>query len=120
MQPPRLTTTKRNKPFPTLASELWQLVVTYLKQETLEPIKSLGRFLAVGLAGSVLLSVGLVLLLLGALRVLQTELGTPFEGNWSFVPYLITLALSGLMAGLALRAIGSHKRRAARKGSMSA
>jgi hypothetical protein len=120
VQQPRPTAASNDKSLPALARDLWQLVVTYLKQETIEPLKTLGRFLAMGVIGSVLLSVGLVLLLLSALRALQTEFGTPFEDDWSFVPYVITLVLSAAVAGLAVRAIGSHKRRAARRGSMSA
>ena len=115
MQEPRLTATRSNKALPALAGELWQLVVAYFKQETIGPLKGLGRFVAMGAAGSVILSVGLVLLMLAGLRALQTEFGTPFDGDWSFVPYLITLIVSGVIAGLAARAIGSHKRRAARK-----
>ena len=120
MQQPRLTASKQDKAVPTLVAELGQLVRDYLKQETVEPLKGLGRFLARGLAGSVLLGVGLVLLLLAALRALQTETGTTLDGNWSFVPYLVALLLAAAVAGLAARAIGSHKRRAAQKGSISA
>ncbi len=119
MQQPRLTASKKNKSVATVAGELWQLVVAYLKQETVAPVKDLGRFLAKGLAGSLLLSVGLVLLMLAGLRALQTETGSALDDNWSFVPYLIILVLAAAIAGLAARAIGSHKRRAARKGSMS-
>ncbi len=119
MQQPRLTASKKNKPVSTLVGELWQLFVDYLKQETIVPVKDLGRFLAKGLAGSVLLSIGLVLLLVAGLRALQTETGSALDGNWSFVPYLIVLVLAAVIAGLAARAIGSHKRRAGRKGSMS-
>jgi len=119
MQQPRLTASKKNKPVSTLVGELWQLFVAYLKQETVAPVKDLGRFLATGLAGSLLLSVGLVLLMLAGLRALQTETGSALDGNWSFVPYLIILVVAAVIAGLAARAIGSHKRRAAKKGSMS-
>ncbi len=112
MQQPRLTATRKNKPVSTLVGELWQLFVDYLKQETIVPVKDLGRFLAKGLAGSLLLSVGLVLLMLAGLRALQTETGSALDGNWSFVPVLVVAAI---IAGLAARAIGSHKRRAARK-----
>ena len=119
MQQPRLTATRKNKPVSTLVGELWQLFVDYLKQETIVPVKDLGRFVAKGLAGSLLLSVGLVLLMLAGLRALQTETGSALDGNWSFVPYLVVLVVAAIIAGLAARAIGSHKRRAARKGSMS-
>ena len=71
-----------------------QLVVDYAKQETLEPLKGLGRFLAFGVAGSVLLAAGGVLLLLAALRALQTETGSTFGGNLNWLPYVITAALA--------------------------
>ena len=81
--------------------EVWQLVIAYLKQETIEEIKPLGRFLVWGVAGSILLCIGLILLTLSGLRALQTETGTTFTGNWSWAPYLIAAALSAVFAGLA-------------------
>ena len=109
---------RRNaKGMPALATELWELVLAYLKQETVAPIKSLGRFLLFGLAGAVALSIGLVLLALAALRALQTEVGTTFDGNLSWIPYLLTLFGCTVAAGLAGRSIGARKRRAAQKGS---
>lgn len=119
MADPRSTVTRQDRALPGLAGELWQLIVGYLKQETIAPIRGLGRFVGFGLAGSLALSVGLVLLVLGGLRVLQTEVGTPFEDTWSWVPYLIVLVVCALVAALAGRAISGHKRRAARKGSMA-
>lgn len=115
------TQPRRNgdKSLPTLASELWQLVLTYLKQETVEPLKGLLRFLGFGIAGSALVSVGALLWLLALLRALQTETGTRFTGNLSWLPYVITLVVGALVAGLAVRAIGSHKRRARRTGSVA-
>ena len=99
------------KGLPTLAVEFKDLVVTYAKQETIVPIKGLGRFIAFGVAGSVLLANGLLLLMLAILRVLQTELDDTFDGNWSFAPYLITLIACGVITGLSARAIGASKRR---------
>lgn len=107
------------KGLPTLGSELWELVVTYVKQETIVPIKGLGRFLVIGVAGSAVLSIGLLLLVLALLRALQSEADTTFDGNWSFAPYLITLVACALVTGLAARAITAHKRRAERKGTMN-
>lgn len=85
--------------------DVWQLLVAYFKQETIEEIKPLGRFALWGVAGSLFLSIGLVLLTLSGLRALQTETGTTFTGNLTWAPYLITLVGCGVIAGLAARAI---------------
>lgn len=90
--------------------EVKDLVVAYAKQETIEPIKGLGRYIAFGMAGSLLLSVGLVLLILAGLRALQTETGSTFQGNWSWAPYLITLVGAAVLAALAFRGIGDKKK----------
>jgi hypothetical protein len=76
-----------------------ELVVEYVKQETIGPLKGVGRFLAFGIAGSLLLCVGTVLLLVGVLRLLQGETGGAFAGDWSWVPYLIVaVAALGVIA----------------------
>lgn len=90
-------------------SEVKNLVVAYAKQETIEPIKGLGRFIAFGIAGSLLLSIGLVMLLLAGLRALQTETGSTFNGNWSWAPYLIVLVGAAALAGLTFSRIGGKK-----------
>lgn len=97
---------------PNHVQDLSKLVITYVKQETLEPIKGVGRFIGYGLAGSALIGTGLVILFLGVLRLLQDETGDAFKGHLSFVPYVITLALSGGVAGAALKA--RNKKREAR------
>ena len=100
-----------SKSLPTLAVELKDLVVAYAKQETLEPIKGLGRFIAFGVAGSLLVAVGLVLLVLAVVRVLQEELADTFDGNWSFAPYAIALVFCFLVMFLAARGISAAQRR---------
>lgn len=70
------------------------LVIDYAKQETLGPLKSLGRFLAFGLMGSVAITLGTVLLLLAGLRALQSETGTSFTGHLSWLPYLIVAVVA--------------------------
>ena len=102
-RPPIATTTTarpRSKPLPELITELRELVIAYVKQETLEPLRSLGRWIGFGLAGSLLLGFGVVFLAMSALRALQEETGDTFTGNWSWVPYLIVivaLALGGAL-----------------------
>lgn len=100
-----------SKSLPTLAVELKDLVVAYAKQETLDPIKGLGRFIAFGVAGSLLVATGLLLLTLALIRVLQEELPDVFDGNLSFGPYLIALVFCIVVSVLAVRGIGAAKRR---------
>jgi hypothetical protein len=95
------------KSLPTLASELWDLVRAYAKQETVEPLKGILRFIGFGLAGAVSLSIGLVLLALAGLRALQT-LDT-FDGNLSWAPYGIVVVVSMLLVGLLLSRTSKRK-----------
>ena len=46
---------ERQKSIPQLATELWDLIVLYFKQETVVPLKSLGRYVGLGLLGSLLI-----------------------------------------------------------------
>ena len=78
---------------PQLVIELKDLIVAYLRQETVVPLKQLGRYLAFGVAGSLLMGVGVLLWALGLLRLLQTQTGDTFAGDWSWVPYLIVFAV---------------------------
>lgn len=100
-----------DKSLPGEAQELWQLVVGYAKQETIDPVRNLGRFLGFGLAGALLGSLGAVLLLLGGLRLLQTETGTAFDGRRTWIPYVLVLIVSGAIAGGALKARSRGQRR---------
>jgi hypothetical protein len=93
------------------------LVIAYIKQETLDPLKQLGRFVLFGTLGSVTIAVGTVMLLIAALRVLQTETGA-FHGNLSWLPYLIVAVLAlaviatagwRIVAGPAARRIPAKK-----------
>ena len=71
----------------------------YFRQETVEPLRSLGRYLLFGTTGSVLVGVGTVLLALGALRGIQAW--GALDGRWSWVPYLaaaLPLARAGVRA----------------------
>jgi hypothetical protein len=101
---------------PTTVSELVELVRAYAKQETVGPLKGLGRSVALGLGGSLVLAIGVILLALAGLRALQTETGTTFDGNWSWAPYLITLVGVAVVIGLALAATRKRSANGARKG----
>jgi hypothetical protein len=90
----------RTPPLPQLVTELKDLVVTYVKEQTLVPLKSLGRYIGFGVAGSLLLGIGVVFLAMSCLRALQTQTDGTFDGNWSWVPYLITFV--ALLVGAAV------------------
>ncbi len=89
--------------------DVWDLVVAYAKQETIEPLKGLGRWISAGAGGSMLIATGISLVLLAALRALQTETGSTFTGNWSWVPYLIVLVGAVAVIGLSYWAVKYKK-----------
>lgn len=74
--------------------EVIEFVKTYAKQETVGPLKGAGRWLGFGAAGALSLGLGLSLLLLGSLRLIQTECkGVSDGGRLTWVPYLIVLVV---------------------------
>ena len=91
--------------------ELRELVVAYAKQETVDPLKGLGRYVAFGVAGALLIGSGFVFLALGALRALQGDhRGPHFTGNWSWAPYAIVVVGSLVIAGLSW-IVGTRKKK---------
>jgi putative superfamily III holin-X len=97
--------------------ELWQLVLAYFKQETVEPVRNLGRFVLFGLAGSLVLGLGLILLMLSALRALQTETGSHLQGNNSWIPYVIVLIASVILIGAAVAGIARSRPSGGKEGA---
>jgi hypothetical protein len=91
----------KQKAIPDVVQELWELLKAYAQQETIDPLKGLGRYLGFGLAGAAMLALGLFFLAMAALRALQTETGDAFVGWRSALPYLIVLVLVGAVAALA-------------------
>ena len=93
------------------AQEIQQLLVSYAKQETVEPLKQLGRYLGFGLAGSLLMFLGAFFVGLGVLRLTQTV--DAFSGSsWaSTLPYLITIAVLVLFVALILLTLSRAKKK---------
>lgn len=91
--------------------ELKELVVAYARQETVEPIKGLGRFVAFGVAGSIFVGIGLSLGILSLLRALQTETGDMFEGDWSWGPYAVVGGVCLAFVGISVAAASRGGRR---------
>jgi hypothetical protein len=88
-------------------TELKDLVAGYAKQQTVDPLKTLGRYLGYGFAGSMVMGLGFFLLLLALLRGLQqfTVFNDPQEldgGTFSWAPYFITAAAGTVLVVLFL------------------
>lgn len=99
-----------NASFGTLAGEFKDLVVAYAKQETVDPLKVLVRFVIWGILGALMLGLGVGLLTLAILRVLQGELGDHLSGSLSWVPYAGGLLFAVAVAALAASRIGKGPR----------
>jgi hypothetical protein len=74
-----------------------EFVKTYAKQETLGPLKGAGRWLAFGAAAALAMGLGLMLALLGLLRLIQTEWDRSSSGSLSWLAYLITLVVTTIL-----------------------
>jgi len=72
-------------------------VKAYAVQETVGPLKGAGRWLGFGVGGALALGFGLLLLLVGLLRLLQTEWERSATGSLSWLAYLITLVVAAVL-----------------------
>ena len=92
------------------ARELVDLVIAYAKQETLEPLKGLGKNAAFGVGGSLLLGLGGVFCSIGVLRALQTETDFFEEHNLTWLPYFIVMLMLAVLALVGWVGLGPGKR----------
>ena len=92
------------------ARELVDLVIAYAKQETLEPLKGLGKNAAWGLGGAVCLGIGGVFCSVGALRAMQTETDFFDRHNLTYLPYLFTIVILGVMMAIGWMGLGPGKK----------
>ena len=99
-----------SKSVPTLVTELKDLVIAYAKQETIDPLKALARFVLYGIVGAVLLAIGGVLVALAIVRAIQSEAGVHLSGDLSWVPYTGGVVFALLVAGVALSRIAKVER----------
>jgi hypothetical protein len=99
------------KSLPQTATELWELTKDYARQETITPLKDVGRYVGYGMGGALLGSVGVILLMFAGLRALQTETGSTFTGNWSWAPYVIVTFVAGLLVALAVNHISKKSKK---------
>jgi hypothetical protein len=93
---------RSNAPEQPSVAEVLDYVKAYAKQETVGPLQGAGRWLGYGAAAALSLSLGLVMLLVGLLRLLQTEWTRSATGALSWVAYLITFIVAALIIWLAI------------------
>ena len=92
--------------------ELKDLVIAYARQETVDPLKTLGRHMGFGIAGAILIGAGWVFALLALLRGLQ-QIGffssaEPDGGTWSWLPYMIVTIVGAVVAALYVRMLAKR------------
>lgn len=80
--------------------EVATMLRDYAKQETLGPLRGWRRYVVNGVVASLLLGIGLVISVVGVLRLLQTETSA-FEGpTSSLLVYVIALGASAAIIAL--------------------
>ena len=82
--------------------EVIDFVKAYALQETVGPLKGAGRWLGFGFAAALTLGLGLLFLLIGLLRVLQTEWDRSGTGSLSWLAYLITFIVTVILLALTI------------------
>ena len=92
------------------ARELVDLVIAYAKQETLEPLKGLGKRAALGLGGAVLLGVGGVFCSVAALRAMQSETEWFEDHNLSYLPYFFAVLILAVLSLIGWKGLGPGKK----------
>ncbi|MCP4436239.1 MAG: phage holin family protein [Actinomycetia bacterium] len=89
----------------TQLNEFKDMVVAYTRQETVDPLKTLGRHLGFGIGGALLIGAGWIFGLLALLRGLQrinffNQAGEVGGGPWGWLPYLIVTVVGIAVAGM--------------------
>ncbi len=89
-------------------TDLVESVKQYARQETVEPLKGAARWVAVGSLAALSLGLAMVFLALAVLRLSQDLGGAALDGSWSFVHYLITLIVVGVLVALSFSRISQR------------
>ena len=89
-------------------TDLVESVKQYARQETVEPLKGAARWVAIGSLAALSLGLAMVFLALAVLRLSQDLGGAALDGSWSFVHYLITLIVVGVLVALSFSRISQR------------
>ena len=80
--------------------DIIEILKAYVRQELLGPLKGVGQWIAYGAAGAFALGLGLLYVLLGTLRLVQTEWQRSSTGSLSWVAYLVTFVITLVLLAL--------------------
>ena len=83
---------------PEMATELVELSKEYLRQETLEPAKRLGKVGGLSIGAGMLMAIGVILLATAGLRFLIDIF--PEGGLWTALALFTSAVVSAAIAGL--------------------
>ncbi len=86
---------------PELVREFVDMSKDYLRQETLEPAKQLGRFAGYALGAAVAFAFGALFFSVAGVRYVRELL--PEGPNWSALGYIITAVILGIVAAVIIR-----------------
>ena len=86
---------------PELIREFTDMSKEYLRQETLEPAKELGRYAGFAVGAAISFAVGAVLLSIAGVRLIIDAL--PEGPNWSALGYGIAVLVLALLSGLLIK-----------------
>lgn len=89
---------------PQMVTEFVDLSKEYLRQETLEPAKRLGRFAGVTIGASMLFAIGGLLLAIAGTRGIILLL--PEGPNWSALGYILGALAIGVFIGIIVAMAG--------------
>lgn len=95
----------RPQEIPQLVTELFDMAKEYLRQETIEPAKKLGRQASMGIGGAMVMATGAFLLVLGAYFGIRMAL--PDGEWWEILARGLTAVASAIAAVLVAWRIGA-------------
>lgn len=100
--PSTAASTPRAKNADVGIDDVIETVKAYARQELVGPLRGVGQWIAYGVLGALALGIGLLYVLVGLLRLLQTEWERSASGSLSWLAYLITLAVAILLLALTI------------------
>jgi pilus assembly protein TadC len=92
---------------PESVSSSWELLIAYTKQETVEPLKGIGKRIGLGMLGALVAGIGVIELILALLRGLQGV--ESFTGSLSWIPYVITFVVVVLATAIVFKIIDGRR-----------